>query len=104
MSWKGFTLGFVWFWFSVLLISLFSAQGKEWLIDGGSIKNICDLMTYIGNDDIRDVGKVITIPLFFPYIYLLVWKKQRHWFLYLTLLAVFAFWIWRFFMRYQLCL
>ncbi|SEK46016.1 Protein of unknown function [Kosakonia sacchari] len=104
MRWKAFTLGFVWFVFSVLFIILFSAQDKEWLIDGNSIKNICDLMIYIEHDDTRDVGVVMTIPLFFPFIYLLVWKKRRHWLLYLTLLSIFAFWLWRFFLRYQWCL
>lgn len=32
-------------------------------------------MIYIEHDDTRDVGVVMTIPLFFPFIYLLVWKK-----------------------------
>ncbi|WLI75207.1 YjeO family protein [Kosakonia sp. H02] len=104
MRWRGFTLGFVWFWLSILLISLFSMQDKEWFIDGDGIKNICDLITYIESDDIRDVGIVITIPLFFPFIYLLIWKKKHHWFLYLIFLSVFAFWLWRFFLRYKLCL
>lgn len=104
MRWKSFTLGFVWFWLCILFISLFSAQDKEWMIDGVSIKNICDLRTYIENDDISDVGRIITIPLFLPFVYLLVWKKKHHWFLYLIFLCIIAFWVWRFYLRYRLCL
>lgn len=103
MRWKGFTLGLVWFCFTVLLILLFSTQDKEWLIDGSNIKNICEVMIFMENDDIRDAGRIITLPLFFPLVYLLVWKKKRHGFLWLLLLCVFAFWLWRFYLRYTLC-
>jgi hypothetical protein len=34
------------------------------------VNNICDLMTYIENDDIRDVGIIFTLP-FYSHIYVL---------------------------------
>ncbi len=104
VSRKGWIAGLIWFCFSIVLILLLSVQDKEWLIDGKNIKNICDLKAYVESEDIRDAGIAITIPLFFPFVYLLVWKKQHHGFLYLTLFSIFAFWLWRFFLRYQFCL
>lgn len=104
MRWKALIPGFIWFWISIFLITLFSTQDKGWLIDGKDIKNICELKIYIEHNYIRDAEIIVTFPLIFPFIYLLIWKKQRHWFLYLTLLSVIAFWLWRFFFRYQFCL
>ncbi|MDV5354888.1 YjeO family protein [Enterobacter asburiae] len=103
MRWKGFTLGFIWFWLSIFLILLVSTQDKEWLIDGVDITNICDLMISIASDDIRDIGLAVTVPLFFPFFYLMAWKRQHHWFQYLLFIAIFAFWLWRFFLRYTVC-
>lgn len=103
MSWKSFTLNFIWFWVSILCISLFSTQDKEWFIDGNGINNICDLMIYIENDDIRPIGVAMTIPVFFPFIYAMTYKKQRSGWQYSVVVAVALFWVWCFFLRYQLC-
>ena len=35
MSWKSFTLNFIWGIVSIILIIMFSTQDKEWFIDGG---------------------------------------------------------------------
>lgn len=104
MSRKGWVVSVAWFCFSSVLILLFSVQDKEWLIDSQDVKNICDLMASVEQDDIRDVGLLVTLPLFFPYIYLLARKKRQHGFVYLTLCCLVAFWLWRFFLRYQWCL
>ncbi len=41
MNWKVFTLGFIWFWVSIVHIMLFSLRDKEWMIGIGEIKNFC---------------------------------------------------------------
>ncbi|MDY1037656.1 DUF2645 family protein [Lelliottia sp. CFBP8978] len=104
MTWKVFTLGFIWFCVSILWITFLSVQDKEWLIREGSVKNICDLMKYIETDDVRDVGIVLTIPLIFPAIYTLVCIRKHYWFISFVILLITAFWLWRFFLRYQICL
>lgn len=104
MSWKVFSLGFIWLGISFLWITLFSTQDKEWWIGEGGIKNICDLMEYIENDDIRDAGVIMTLPIFFPVIYAIFIKRKRYWFLNLVTILVTGFWLWKFFIRYQLCL
>ncbi|EST80617.1 hypothetical protein ECA727_07186 [Escherichia coli ECA-727] len=30
--------------------------------------------------------------------------KKRGWFMYATALAIFGYWLWQFFLRYQFCL
>ncbi|ELW1647826.1 YjeO family protein [Enterobacter oligotrophicus] len=104
MTWKVFTLSFLWFIASLFWIVFCSVQDKEWWIGQGDIKNICDLMNYIENDDIRDVGIFYSLPVFFPAIYAIVIKRKRYWFLYLITLFISAYWLWQFFIRYQFCL
>ncbi|EEH0549057.1 YjeO family protein, partial [Salmonella enterica] len=53
MSWKSFVLNFIWLAISIFWIDMLSVQDKEWFIDGRGINNICDVMTYLENDDIR---------------------------------------------------
>ena len=69
MSWKSFTLNFIWGIVSIILIIMFSTQDKEWFIDGRGINNVCDVMNYIEDDDVRSVGIILTLPLFIPFIY-----------------------------------
>lgn len=104
MTWKVFSLGFMWFIVSVLWIALMSVQDKEWWIGEGGIKNICDLMKYIENDDTRDVGIVFSLPVFFPAIYAILIKNKRYWFIYLVMTLITGYWLWQFFIRYQLCI
>ena len=104
MKYKTYALGVIWIEISLLWILFFSVQDKEWWIGEGGIKNICDLMTYIENDDIRDVGIIFSLPVFFPAIYALIIKKKRHWFIYVATLFITGYWLWQFFIRYQLCL
>ncbi len=104
MSPKAISLNIIWAIVSSVLIMMFSTQDKEWFIDGYGINNICDLMIYIENDDIRDVGVIFTLPLFIPYLYAMVWKKQRSVWQFLVMMMVVLFWLWRFIIRYQLCL
>ena len=104
MSWKSFVLNFIWFLICIFWIDILSSQDKEWFIDGKGINNICDVMTFIENDDIRPVGGVLTFPLIIPYVYAVLWKKQRTLWQYFVTAAVVLFWSWRFFIRYQLCL
>jgi len=103
VSWKSFVLNTMWVVVSFLLILLFSTQDKEWFIDGQEIKNICDLMKYIESEDIRLVGVFITLPLFIPFVYAVVWKKQRNLWQWLIILFLLSFWLWRFIFRYQFC-
>lgn len=37
------------------------------MIDEGGVKNICHVLEYLENDDTRDVGVIMTLPLFFPF-------------------------------------
>ncbi|EPK7284571.1 TPA: YjeO family protein [Citrobacter farmeri] len=103
MNWKVFTLGFIWFWLSIFWIVFCSVQDKEWWIGDGDIKNICDLMNYIENDDARDVGYFFSLPVFFPAIYAILIKKKRYWFIYVVTLAVTGYWLWQFVIRYHWC-
>lgn len=82
----------------------FLTQDKEWFIDGLGVNNICDLMTYVESDDIRDAGIIFTLPLFIPYIYVIAYRKQRSFWQLLTVTVLVCFWLWRFFLRYQFCL
>jgi Protein of unknown function (DUF2645). len=104
MNWKVFTLGFLWLIVSVLWIMLWSVQDKEWWTGDGGIKNICDLMAYIENDDNRSVGMILTLPVFLPATYTILIKRQRAWFIYLVTAVVTVYWLWQFMLRYQLCL
>jgi len=103
VSWKSFAINIIWLLLCVILIILFSTQDKEWFIDGGEIKNICDVMEYIENDDVRLVGVALTIPLFFPFIYVIIWRKQRSLWQYTVAVVLLVFWLWRFIFRYYLC-
>ncbi|EIS7446149.1 TPA: YjeO family protein [Citrobacter youngae] len=103
MSWKSFTLNFIWGIVSIISIIIFSTQDKEWFIDGRGINDICDVMKYIENDDIRTVGIALTLPLFIPFIYATVWRRQRSIWQYSVIAALLFFWLWRFVIRYQLC-
>ncbi|WES67992.1 YjeO family protein [Superficieibacter sp. HKU1] len=103
MSWKSFAINMIWLLLCVILITLFSTQDKEWFIDGSDIKNICDVMEYIENDDVRLVGVALTIPLFFPFIYVIIWRKQRSLWQYSVAVVLLVFWLWRFIFRYYLC-
>lgn len=104
MSWKVFTLGFIWFCLSIFWIMFCSVQDKEWWIGQGGIKNICDLMNYIENDDTRETGLFFSIPVFFPAIYAIFFKKKRYLFIYAVTLAITGYWLWQFIIRYQVCL
>ncbi len=104
MNYKRIALSVIWLSFSIIAIVLFSAQDKEWWIGEGNIKNICDLMAYIENDDIRDFGMFITLPIFLPAIYLITIKRMSDRLNYLLTISIAAFWLWRFIVRYQLCL
>lgn len=104
MTWKIFTLSIVWFIVSLFWIVFCSVQDKEWWIGQGEIKNICDLMSYIENDDIRDVGVFYSLPIFFPAIYVIIIKRKRDWFVCLTTILISGYWLWQFFLRYQFCL
>lgn len=103
MSCKFFALNFIWGIVSIIFIIIFSTQDKEWFIDGRGINNICDVMKYIENDDIRSVGITLTLPLFIPFIYATVWRRQRSIWQYSVIVALLLFWLWRFVIRYQLC-
>ncbi|AYL54599.1 TPA: YjeO family protein [Citrobacter freundii] len=103
MSWKSFVLNFIWFVISIFWIDMLSVQDKEWFIDGRGINNICDVMTYLENDDIRPVGVIMTLPLFIPYIYAVIRKRQRSLWQYSVIATMVFYWLWRFFIRYQIC-
>lgn len=103
MSWKSFTLNFIWGIVSIILIIMFSTQDKEWFIDGRGINNVCDVMDYIEDDDVRSVGIILTLPLFIPFIYAIVWRRQRGIWQYSIMATLLLFWLWRFNIRYQLC-
>lgn len=103
MTWKMFTLGFIWFWVVILTILLFSTRDKEWMIGSGEINNFCQLTRSILEDDTRTAGVPITLLLFLPMLYVIFWRKTRHWFLCLLLVAASAYWLWQFFLRYHWC-
>lgn len=102
MSAHQFILCCIWFFVSVLWILILSTLDKEWMIDGRGINNICDVLEHLENDDTRDVGVIMTLPLFFPFLWFTQWRK-RGWFMYATALAIFGYWLWQFFLRYQFC-
>jgi hypothetical protein len=103
MNWKIFSLGSMWLVISLFWIVFCSVQDKEWWIGQGEVHNICDLMRMIENDDARDFGIFFSLPLFFPVVYAVI-KKKRYWFFWLVTLLITGYWLWQFFIRYQLCL
>ncbi|EFC1508555.1 YjeO family protein [Escherichia coli] len=103
MNWKSFSLNLIWFVISIFWIDFLSVQDKEWFIDGRGINNICDVMTYLENDDIRPVGIIMTLPLFIPYIYAVIWKKQHSLWQYFVISIMLFYWLWQFFLRYLFC-
>ena len=63
-----FVLCCIWFIVAFLWITITSALDKEWMIDGRGINNVCDVLMYLEEDDTRDVGVIMTLPLFFPFL------------------------------------
>lgn len=104
MTWKMFSLGCIWLFVSIINILLFSTRDKEWMIGSEEITNFCQLTRSILEDDTRIVGVPITLLLFLPMLYVMFWKKIQHWYLWLLLVIVFAYWLWKFFLRYYWCL
>ncbi|MDQ9183716.1 DUF2645 family protein [Cronobacter sakazakii] len=49
-------------------------------------------------------GLFFSLPVFFPAVYAIFIKKNHHWLIWLTTLAIAGYWLWQFFIRYQLCL
>lgn len=72
-----FVLCCIWFIVAFLWITITSALDKEWMIDGRGINNVCDVLMYLEEDDIRDVGVIMTLPLFFPFLWFALWRKTR---------------------------
>lgn len=99
-----FVLCCIWFIVAFLWITITSTLDKEWMIDEGGVKNICDVLEYLENDDTRDVGVILTLPLFFPFLWFALRRKKGGWFMYVTALVIFGYWLWQFFLRYQFCL
>ena len=85
-----FVLCCIWFIVAFLWITITSALDKEWMIDGRGINNVCDVLMYLEEDDTRDVGVIMTLPLFFPFLWFALWRKKRGWFMYATALAIFS--------------
>ncbi|MFC3189202.1 DUF2645 family protein [Pseudocitrobacter faecalis] len=71
-----FVINIVWALISSGLILVLSTQDKEWFIDGEGINNICDVMKYVENDDVRFGGMLMTLPLFFL-IYTFYLKRKE---------------------------
>lgn len=92
-----FILCCIWFIVAFLWITITSALDKEWMIDGRGINNVCDVLMYLEDDDTRDVGVIMTLPLFFPFLWFALWRKKtrlvyvRHRAGYFRLLAVAVF-------------
>ncbi len=92
-----FVLCCIWFIVAFLWITITSALDKEWMIDGRGINNVCDVLMYLEEDDTRDVGVIMTLPLFFPFLWFALWRKNtrlvyvRHRAGYFRLLAVAVF-------------
>ncbi|WP_318364121.1 DUF2645 family protein [Enterobacter sp.] len=103
MNWKSITYNIIWFSISFSLILIFSTQDKEWFINGREINNICDVMTSIESDDIRFFGAILTLPLFFPFLYAIFWKKQHSIWQFSVFILLMLFWLWRFIFRYLIC-
>nr|WP_250880734.1 YjeO family protein [Escherichia coli] len=64
MSARMFVLCCIWFVVAIPWILITSTLDKEWMIDEGGVKNICDVLEYLENDDTRDVGVILTLPPF----------------------------------------
>lgn len=103
MTWKMFSLGCIWLFVSIINILLFSTRDKEWMIGSEEITSFCQLTRSILEDDARIVGVPITLLLFLPMLYVMFCKKIHHWYLWLLLVIVFAYWLWKFFLRYYWC-
>lgn len=71
-----FVLCCIWFIVAFLWITITSALDKEWMIDGRGINNVCDVLMYLEEDDTRDVGVIMTLPLFFPFLWFALWRKN----------------------------
>lgn len=71
-----FVLCCIWFVVAIPWIVITSTLDKEWMIDEGGVKNICHVLEYLENDDTRDVGVIMTLPLFFPFFWFALWRKN----------------------------
>ncbi|ENB4780705.1 YjeO family protein, partial [Escherichia coli] len=87
MSARQFILCCIWFFVSVLWILILSTLDKEWMIEERGVKNICDVLEYLENDDTRDIGVIMTLPLFFPFLWFTLRRKKRGWLMYATALT-----------------
>ncbi|MGU0159812.1 YjeO family protein [Escherichia coli] len=85
-------------------ITITSALDKEWMIDGRGLTTFCDVLMYLEEDDTRDVGVIMTLPLFFPFLWSCFVAKKR------AGLCTPPRWLFsatgsrQFFLRYQFCL
>ena len=99
-----FILCCIWFIVAFLWITITSALDKEWMIDGRGINNVCDVLMFLVGDAPSAAVVLMTLLFFFLVLCFALLIVARVWFMYATALAIFGYWLWQFFLRYQFCL
>ncbi|MCV9878468.1 YjeO family protein [Brenneria izbisi] len=92
------------FVFCCIVVYFLSSFEEEIYIDGKEIVNACMAFKTFVVDDIRDFTGTVSFFIFvFPFLFLCIKRRGKD--IGLNILSVFllSYWIWRFFIRLNLC-
>ena len=88
-----------------LSVTVLSELDKEWMIGGGGIRNVCDLVRAISVENDRDVFAPLTGLLLMPLLVLSIRQivnRRAPWLVLVTLVLI-LYWWWRFWGRLLVC-
>ncbi|PWC21691.1 hypothetical protein DDT52_05050 [Brenneria roseae subsp. roseae] len=90
--------------FCCIAIYFLSSFEEEIYIDGKEILNACMAFRAFVVDDVRDFTGVISFLIFvFPFLFLCIKKRVKDVSLNIISAFLLSYWIWRFFIRINLC-
>lgn len=92
------------FIFCCIAIYFLSSFEEEIYIDGKEIVNACMAFKAFVVDDVRDFTGAVSFSIFvFPFLFVCIKRRGKD--IFLNILSVFllSYWIWRFFIRLNLC-
>ncbi|HBI08844.1 MAG TPA: hypothetical protein DDY57_01570 [Franconibacter pulveris] len=104
MNFKKITLTLVYSMFAFTLIAFLSYLKEEEYIDGDEVQNVCEARRMLRVGDPRaftaSLGSVLLMPLQIAWLS----RKHSHVFLIVVPIALFFWWVWRFYGRLAVCL
>ncbi|WP_024560506.1 DUF2645 family protein [Franconibacter pulveris 601] len=104
MNFKKITLTLFYSLFAFTLIAFLSYLKEEEYIDGDEVKNVCDAVRMLQVDDPRAFTASLGFLLLMPLLIACLSRKHRHVFLIVVTIALFFWWVWRFYGRLAVCL